>query len=62
MPLPLNGTNGNNYSLDNSSSAAPKLYLGSISGLGFHSGNTGAGVATNGGTSSLINQAGKSTL
>jgi hypothetical protein len=38
MPLPNNtSTNGgqNNYSNENNASAAPKLYLGTGSGLGF---------------------------
>jgi len=62
MPLGLNSTNGNNYAVENNSSAAPKLYLGSISGLGSYLGSTGGGLITNVGTSGIVNQVGKSTL
>ena len=61
MPLPGNGSSGGQNILnhDSNASAAPKLYLGTSSGLGFLSNGAGAALAT---TSSLINQTGKSTL
>lgn len=52
MPLGTNGVtnNQNGHQLDNGASAAPKLYLGSGSGLGFLSGGSGGSTSTNPGT------------
>ena len=55
------GNANNSASNENNNSAVPKLYLASGSGLGFLS-SSGATLGSSAGTSSLMNQVGKSTL